>query len=303
MSTAFEELVRDSMDWLTTDVELPVGLAARARRRHRRRRLAQFTAVAAGAAGAAALTAVLVTGPAAGAPGPASRRSGDQTTAYVIQRVDSALASGNLVMWDAVSLRNEFAYMDGSRSYETVTWSYRADTSTRTFGVGGQLQADAGTALVNGKFRSVQVDYVRHDWQLLPPGPASTPAKPCTLAGFLAAGDGDSMPRWPSLIRQELACGRYRVTGRTVVDGARTIKITGSATIKIPSGQLRIVNTIFVNPATYLPVQISQYAKSVAHPGEASVPSSTDFQWLPATAARIRQTLVTIPPGYPQVQG
>jgi hypothetical protein len=301
MSPAFEELVRDSMEWLTADVELPVGLAGRARRRHRRRRLTQLAVVAAGAAGAAAVAAVLVTGPAAGAPGPASRRSGDQTTADIFQRVDSALASRNLVMWDSVSLRNDFDYIDGSRSYDTVTWAYRGDTSTRTFGAGGQLQADDGTAVVNGKLRSVQVDYIRHDWQLLPSGPASTPAKPCTVAGFMAAGN-DPTPSWPSLIRQELACGSYRVTGRTVVDGIRTIKITGSATIKIPSDHLRIVNTIFVNPATYLPVQISQYAKSVAHPNEASVPSSTEFQWLPATAANIPQTLVTIPPGYPQVQ-
>jgi hypothetical protein len=302
MSTAFEELVRDSMEWITADVELPVGLAGRARRRHRRRRLAQFAAVAVGAAGAAAVTALLVTGPVAGAPGPASSRSGDQATADVIHRVDSALGSGNLVMWDSVSLRNEFAYMDARRSYQTVTWSYRADTSTRTFGTGGQLQADEGTALVNGTFRLVQVDYVRHDWQLLPPGPASTPARPCTLAGFLAAGN-DPTTNWPSLIQQELACGSYRVTGHAFVDGVRTIKITGSATIKVPSDQLRLVNTIFVNPATYLPVQISQYAKSVAHPSEPSFPLSTEFQWLPATAASIRQTLVTIPPGYPQVQG
>lgn len=297
MSTAFEELVRDSMEWLTADVEFPAGLAGRARRRHRRRRLAQFTAVAAGAAGVAAVvTAVLV------APGPATGRSDDQTTAYVIGRVDSALASGNLVMRDSVSLRNDFAYMDGRRSYETVTWSYRGHTSLRTFGPGGQLQADDGTALVNGKVRSVQVDYVRRDWQLLPPGPASTPAQPCTLAGFLAAGNGDPTPSWPSLIRQELACGSYQVTGRTVVDGVKAIKITGSVTIKIPSDQLRLVNTIFVNLGTYLPVRISQYGKSVDHPSEASVPSSADFQWLPATTANIRQALVTIPPGYPQVQ-
>jgi hypothetical protein len=300
MNTAFEELVRDSMKGLTAEVGLPPGLAARARRRHRRRRLAQFTTIAAGAAGVAAVvTAVLAAPGAGGVTGP----SGDQTTAYVIRRVDSALASGNLVMRESVSMRGGFVYVDGRRSYEDVTWSYRGDTSSRTFGAGGQLQADDGTALVDGKLRSVQVDYVLRQWLLSPPSPASTPATPCSLAGFMAAGSGDPTASWPALIRQELACGGYQVAGNAVVDGVRTIKITGSVVIKIPVDDLRLFNTIFVNPATYLPVRTSQYAKPVAPPSKPSAPSVVDFRWLPATAANVRQALVTIPPGFPQVQG
>jgi hypothetical protein len=301
MSTAFEELVRDGMEWLTADVELPAGLAGRARRRHRRRRLAQFAAVAAGGAAAAAvLTGILVT-PAAGR---GTGQSGAQTTAYVIRRVDGALASGNLVMRESVSLRDLFSYVDGRRSYEYVIWSYRGDTSTKTFGARGQLQADDGTALVDGRLRSVQVDYVLRQWWLSP-DPASTPAKPCTLAGFLAAGSGYGASSWPSLIRQELVCGRYKLAGSAVVDGVNSIKITGAVIIRnsIPSLDLRIVNTIFVNPATYLPVRTWQDGMPVSSHREPSVPYSADLQWLPARAANISRAMVAIPAGFPQTRG
>jgi hypothetical protein len=304
MSRAFEELVRDSMKWQAAGIELPAGLAGRARRRHRRRRLAQFAAVAAGGAGAAAAVAAMLAVPAGGR---VTGHPGEQTTAYVIRRVDGALASGDLVMRETVSLRDQFSYEDGSRSYQAVTWSYRADMSTLTFGARGQLQADDGTALVDGRPRPVSVDYIRRTWELSPAIAASGPAKPCTLAGFLAAGSGYGLASssWPSLIRQELGCGRYQVAGSGVVDGVRTIKLTGSMVIenRIPSLVLRFVNTIFVDPATYLPVRVWEYAVPVASPRMHSVPSSADFRWLPATAASTSEALVTIPAGYQQVQG
>jgi hypothetical protein len=301
MSTAFEELVRDSMEWLTADVELPAGLACRARRRHRWRRLAQFAAVAAGGAAAAAVVTAVLVAPAGGRD---TRQSGEQTTAYVIRRVDGALASGNLVMRESFSLRDLFGYVDGRRSYEAVTWSYRGDTSGKTFGARGQLQADDGTALLDGRLRSVQVDYVLRQWSLSPEL-AITPAKPCTLAGFLAAGSGYGVVSWPSLIRQELGCGRYKVEGSAVVDGVNTIKITGSVILRnsIASLDVKIVNTIFVSPVTYLPVRTWQDGMPVTGPRESSVPSLADIRWLPATAANISQAVVAIPAGFQQTRG
>jgi hypothetical protein len=302
MSRAFEELVRDSMQWHASDIALPAGVAGRARRRHRRRRLAQCAAAATLAAGAAAVAVAALAVPAGVRP---AGHGENYTTAYLIRRVDGALASGNLVMRETSSLQDDFGYEDGVRSYQTVIWSYRGDMSELTFGARGQLQADNGTAVADGKLRSVEVDYVRGTWELSPATQPSGPPKPCTLAGFLAAGSGYEVADWQSLLRRELRCGGYKVAGSAVVDGIKTVKLTGSAVIenRIPSLDLRCVNTIFVDPATYLPVRVWQNAVPVADPRIHSVPSSADFRWLRATAANIAKALVTIPAGYRQVQG
>jgi hypothetical protein len=302
MSRAFEELVRDSMEWRAADIALPAGVASRARRRHRRRRLAQCAAAATLAGAAAAIASAALTVPAgvrtAGHPE-------DQTTAYVIRRVDGALASGNLVMRETFSLRDDFGYVDQFRSYQTVIWSYRGDTSQLTFGAHRKLLADDGTALADGKLRSVEVDYVLGTWEFPPATRAGGPPKPCTLAGFLAAGSGYDVADWQSLLRQELRCGGYKVAGSAVVDGIETVKLTGSAVIgnSIRYLDLRCVNTIFVDPATYLPVRIWQDAVPVTGPRVRSVPSSADLQWLPATAVNTGKAVVTIPAGFRQVQG
>src|SRR5882672_4571076 len=88
MNTDVEELLRDGMERFTAEVRAPAGLARTAGRLHRRR-----TARAAVAGGTAAVTAVavIVVGPAHS--GAAQAR----TVAYVTSRVDSALASQNMV--------------------------------------------------------------------------------------------------------------------------------------------------------------------------------------------------------------
>jgi hypothetical protein len=302
MSTAFEELLRDSMERQTAGIGLPAGVAGRARRRHRRRRLARCAAAATLAAGTAAAAVAALVVPAGGHP---VGHAADQTTAYLIRRVDGALASGNLVMRETISLRHDFGYEDGVRSYQTVIWSYRGEMSELTFGAGGRLQADNGTAVADGKLRSVEVDDIRGTWEFSPATAPSGPPKPCTLAGFLAAGSGYEVADWQSLLRRELRCGGYTVAGRAVVDGITTVKLTGSMVIdnRIASLDLRCVNTIFVDPATYLPVRVWQDGVPVTGPRISSVPSSADFRWLPATAANVAKALVTIPAGYRQVQG
>ncbi len=84
---------------------------------------------------------------------------------------------------------------------------------------------------------------------------------------------------WPGFIRSQLACGAYTVVGRQAVGGVNAIKITGA------SGAF----TFWVNPATYLPVQM------------ALPQQRTEFQWLSPTPASLAHLKVAVPAGFKQV--
>jgi hypothetical protein len=111
----------------------------------------------------------------------------------------------------------------------------------------------------------------------VPAGPPGSPG--CGLGSIeLSNGPGNG---WPVFIRSQLACGAYTVTGRQVVDGIDAIKITGQTD--------RPTLLLFVDPATYLPIQLN------------IGPLRISFQWLPATPANLAQLKVPGPTGFQQV--
>ena len=58
-----EELLREGLDRLTAEVQVPAGVTGRARSHRRRRRIATRTALAGGAAAVTAAAVVAATGP------------------------------------------------------------------------------------------------------------------------------------------------------------------------------------------------------------------------------------------------
>jgi hypothetical protein len=306
MNTDVEELVRDGMHRLAAATDIPAGLAGRARRRLRRRRLAGVSVIA----GAAAFAVAAVVVPGAGAPAGNTLRA--RTAAYVIGRVENSaatLATTNVV------LRAETTF---SPAFPPITqWSYRNDVRAIQSGVlhvtgvpwaQGQVSWAAGTAMIRGRLTYVQADYRHHEWY---PTPGFL-VVPNACTGALDVAEFNFVS-WPAYVRQTLSCGKFSVAGYAWVDGKKTIKITGSVTepgwwAGLPhaagGGALHVDAVFYVDPSTYLPMQVVWSNWSYAAGGgllRGTV--RQDFQVLPPAPGNVAKATVTIPAGFHQVPG
>ena len=308
MNTDVEELVREGMHRLAAVTEAPTGLVGRARRRLRRRRLAAVSAIA-GAAAAITAGALM----AGGAGGPVDTISRAQTTAYVIGRVENALAT---LATTNVVVQTDTTF---SPAFPAVTqWTYRHDVRVVQSGVmhlpgvpwaQGQVSWAAGTAIIGGKRVYVQADYRHHQWY-----PAG--------GGFLVVPNGcshlylaefNSVNR-PGYVRQTLACGVFKVAGHARVNGRNTIKITGSMTephwwARVPHaegrGAMHVEVTLYVDPSTYLPVKVVWNNWSHAVTGGRLLRGTIrqDIRVLPPTPRNVAKATIAIPAGFRKVPG
>jgi hypothetical protein len=289
------------------------AVLARARARRLRRGL---TATA--AAGAAlAVSLLLVTGGeqafgiSPGQPGPGAAQA--RTVAYVVSRVEHALASENRVFYGrttgndgpsitwAYGLRNRFEEFTGRACGHTLPNGYCTHH-------GGSVPFLAqGTALVQGKLRGAYVTYFDRRYSLSPVWIA--PPSACSKDARLSMGGPPTpTPRWSVFIHATLACGAASVTGHVRVDGMVTTKITGKPlTIRLSAGYGKLVHekwvqarwVLYVNPRTYLPVRMYGATETFGGRwGKVTSYSVTDVTWLPPTRANVAKALVTIPPGF-----
>jgi hypothetical protein len=166
-----------------------------------------------------------------------------------------------------------------------LRWMYRGSARISAFTATGQRVFDLGITQGGQTPGSVAVIY--HDgtwWQASLPGlagPAGPPGSSyCGPGVQLQPGPGDG---WPAFIRGELKCGEYAVDGHQWLGGIDAIKITGNG------GR----DTLWVNPATYLPVRVMLTLRAIQ--------IQTDFSWLAPTPAHLAQLNVTVPAGFRQV--
>lgn len=140
------------MDRFTADAQVPPGLVARALVRVRRRKIAVRAALAAGTAAAAAAV-IAATGGASGAPGPPAQAG---TAAYLVQRVEDAVAGNHMVVRTETTFSTAFPAI--------VQWSYRGHLRSMQTGymwlkgdpwAQGQVSFGLGTAAINGKLTYV----------------------------------------------------------------------------------------------------------------------------------------------------
>ena len=326
MHTEFEELVRDSMEWFTEDLQVPADLAGNARRAHQRRqRLAGTAVVAFGTAAVIAAAVILAAVPGAG-PGTGGGANA-RTTAYVIKRVQNALAAENFVIQGqatgsmTVSVHGRPV---SSSNGTSMSWSYGnrsrfVEFTGRSCGQvtpngcthrgGSQLYLATGTAFVGGKLTGAYVTYFDHKYSLYPLG--QDHVKACSRTAQLDLGaPAVTMPNWPAFIKAMLGCGAATVTGHAQIGGVETTVISGSIDVPLPKGYARAIKetrervryTLYVDSATYLPVRAYGSDETYGGANGPTVSASvTNVQWLPPTAANIAKALITIPTGYTQV--
>jgi hypothetical protein len=295
MSTELEQQLRGAMERFTEDVRLLPGLAVKAQRHQQKRRMTTRAVAAAGTAAAVA-AAVAVAG-AAGAFGSASHPPVRTAyTVYVISHVEHALAAprlGNLVEADRTvyppgSTLQPFPYdllgTEGGAAVSaqwdvgyTLRWIYHGSISFSSFRASGQRVFDWGMTPAHG---NTTVIYGNRTWWTAPaPGGQRGGGSPSCIQGRLISLGRGAGNGWPAFIRSQLACGAYTVAGRQVIGGVNTIKITGA------SGQF----TFWVDPGTYLPVQMTMGQKQ------------TEFHWLAPTPAHLAKLKVTVPAGFKHV--
>jgi hypothetical protein len=310
------ELVREGLDRLTAEVSVPAGLAGRARARRRRQRIAVRAALAGAIAAVTAAAVIVVTGPVT-RPGTGGLTDA-RTTAYVIKRVENALAGGNLVYY-AHSTANDgtisIAWTYGARNryeeyYPATDYRDRVVNGKRLWDfpprLRGQPYLAQGTALVGGKLTYAYVTYFDHRYSLAPVGHFHL--RPCSVTAQLSlGGPAVTVPNWPAFIKAMLGCQAATVTGQARIGGVETTVISGSADVALPKGYARTINetrvrarwTMYVDSATYLPVRVDGSTKAYGGAGGPTFGSSvTNVRWLPPTGANIAQALVTIPAGF-----
>jgi hypothetical protein len=299
-------------------MERPVAaLVARARARRRRRMLSGGVAVSA----VAAIAVLLAT---AGQPGPgqapvaSGSTPGAQTTAYVVKRVESALAQNRMV----------FRGTSHSMGQLSVTWAYGRRSRFEEFtgkecghsmtsgacthqGGSERFLAD-GTTFVHGKLTGVYVTYFNRRYSLSKVW--NSPPNACSAeAATEVGGPGVATAHWSAFIRATIACGAARVTGHVLIDGVETTKISGKpVTVKLSPGYAKVIHekwarsywTLYVDPTTYLPVRMFGATYMFGGPMASYTSSSvTDVRWLKPTRANIAKTTITIPPGFHHWRG
>jgi hypothetical protein len=311
MNGDIAELLREGLDRLTEEARVPAGMAGRARAARHRKKIAARAVLACGTAVVTAAAVIAVTGPGreSGTGGVANAR----TTAYVVSRVENALAAENFVIEGratgsiAVSVHgHRVSSSDGPYS----SWTYGNRWRMEEF-AGPERYWAQGTARIGGKLVRAYVTDYDHRYSVSPLGHFDV--KPCSrTAQQVLGGPAVAMPNWPAFIKAMLGCQHATVTGHRRIGGVQTTVISGSIDIPLSKGyagaikaaRLRVRYTLDVDSATYLPVRA--YGSNETYGGVSGRTVSayvTQVRWLPPTKANIAKALVTIPPGYQLWQG
>jgi hypothetical protein len=98
-------------------------------------------------------------------------------------------------------------------------------------------------------------------------------------------------PLTPQVIAHDLAVGHYTVDGNAIFDGQASLKLVSMSTSTGPHPATQL-NTLWVNAATYLPIQ----STSNGHLTERTI-----FSWLPRTPSNAAVLNVMVPTGFRQI--
>jgi hypothetical protein len=306
MNGSVEDMLREGLDRLTAEVRVPAGVTGRARAHLRRKKVPARAALA---GGTAAVTAAAVV--AAMAPGQGTQPLVNaHTTAYVLSRVESALAAPDKVVQTVTTFSATFP--------PVLAWSYRDDLRLTQSGyiapsldpgmpwAQGRVNWGVGSTRIHGKQAYVQIDYRRHQWYRT--GDLVYPGIPCTAK--LDIVEFNLPANWAAYLRKALSCGVFKVAGHAQVRGVKTIVLTGSMVIKDfwkgphaeGRGPLRVDATLYVNPSTYIPALAIWQNRTHYRDGRPLDGTiRVNITVLPATPGNVAQANVPFPTGFRKV--
>ena len=331
MSNAETELLRESIDQLTQDIQIPAGLADRALLRHRQRRIAFRAAAASAVLTAAGVVTAVTAGPSA-APGIASgtahkaaSRVSVQNMAYVSARAERALAAaqrGNLIEethtvghnypLGLVQIRavrehgNVFHVImqSGTTATQMDTWYHRGQLRERGLDTAGRVLFDASSTTTQTpagrhtvmKMSGMGADYTSKTWWRAATQlnwPAAPKQAPCASA-YLPPPVGSPI-NWPAAIRAGLSCGHLGLAGHEQVGSVRAIKLVSTKV----DGPYSV--TIAVDPHSYLPLRMTYNWLDRRDRGPGKLTAA--FTWAQPTAANLGSLQVKVPGGFRHVHG
>lgn len=295
MSIDFEERLRADMGQV--QVRPRPGLAREAHRRYQRGR--RRTALAVAATGTAAAVAGATAGFALTAGGPGTGPI--ETTAYVVSRVNSALAATHTIGYAISRLTGPGtpAALNGP----TEVWQFGERTRTLAETAADQLAYDSSSRPQGHGWVLVGVNYRSRTWWslTLPPlafGPVKGTAPCGEGAPGLIGADAKTAADWRRVIETGLTCGAFTVVGRQRIDGVDAIKLAGHHSMSHTN--------LWIDPRSYLPVrlvtrELTPPAAVGAKWKPATMTLTIDFRWLSPTRANLAKLTAPIPPGFHQV--
>ena len=333
MSNAETELLRDSIDRLTQDVQVPAGLADRVFRRHRQRKIALRAATVTGTAvlAAAGLVTAVTAGPsgapsiASGTPHKAASRLTVQKMAYVSARTERALAAaqrGNLIEeihtvghnypLGLVQVRvlhehgNTYRVIlqSGATATRADTWYYHGQLREQGLDTLGKVLFDATSTTSQSpagqqtvmKISGMGADYTSKTWWHAATQlslPAAPKQSPCESA-YLPPPVGSPI-NWPAEIRAGLSCGHLRIAGHEQVGTVRAIKLVS---VKV-NGPYSV--NLAVDPVSYLPLRMAY--NWLDHRARGPGRLTAAFTWARPTPANLGSLRVKVPGGFRHVHG
>ena len=270
---------------------------AASRRRPAVRAVAAAAATAL-AAGAVALRAIGVPGAVHNvADGPTDRAS------YVVKRVGSALRAAEAGEIAQMTVTTHGAALPGGTTVTTTSeeWSRGDQWRSVTNSPAGDRVYDEGSSTAS---LYTLVSYLTRTWARQPglgrpaapvSGPASCESVVAALPllfqpGLPGSGLSAASPLTVARdLRAAVSCGTLAVAGRQRVDGIEAIPLASSR-------ESLISETIWVSPATYLPVRV------VLRPASTKRGLLTaDITWQPLTAQNLAKLTVPVPTGFRRV--
>jgi hypothetical protein len=289
MTTDFEAELRSSLAAIPAIPRTGLAEAAAEGHRHHQRRRRRITLTATGCTVAAAgVAAGLIL---ASTPAPAPL-----TTAYVVDHVTSALSSANAITYTVQQISGPSSDdpNDPSAGSTISTWSYGDQNRTLITNASGDPGVDESVTKHGNRSTVVYVFYKSRTWLsglvVIASAPPTSQATGCTSESlrfpFPDTQTLSSPVAWSTLIRTGLQCGVFTVTSQP-----------DDKVIELQDNQAEVLTTLWVNPQTYLPVQLVTEPRPQDH----SLASKITFHWLPPTQKNLADLTVPIPPGFTQV--